>query len=99
MAKYTADGMPVISKATLASLVDIFKRELRDRSFVQKELNQLRGENPVLRELWYKIYRENHGKGDHYNGFANGFMGGVYMTYELLRRQSGANKMENDVNV
>ncbi len=100
MTENTPDGLPVVSSAAYESLLDILEREVGKSPEIVKgyykdfgvELERFKNENPSIYQV-LEFIQHNHGKSDYFRGFALG----MYITYELLRRQAAANKLENEL--
>lgn len=92
-AKYTPEGLPVVSKDNYESLIGIWMREWKraqKKPTVEDVLvRRLEKDNPLIMKVVSGSVRSL-GEGE----FCDGLAFGVAMTYELLRRQSEANKLE-----
>ena len=91
MADYTPDGLPVVTKETVTSLAGIVQRELHSYVCDAGMLRQIETENPLV----YRIIESLKKRCDNERYRAYAF--GMYFTYELLRRQSAANKLKSEV--
>ncbi len=87
--KYTKEGLPVVSEANYKSLVHILQKEMRHKFFGDDFSEKLKKENSFIHSALDAVLRE-YGECDYPDGVAFGIM----FTYELLRRQGGANQLD-----
>jgi len=85
--RYTSEGLPVIKDDVFARMIDKLKNGLDDDL-----AGNLRTDNPKIFDLMKTMFELYNG-----NSFARGCLAGTMFTYELLRRQSAANKLERDL--
>ncbi len=88
MTDTTPDGMPVISQETFATLGALVLRETKKSPVGRDFARQLEHENPVIYHVLEQLL-DSFGECEYCDGV--GF--GIYATYELLRRQSAANRL------
>ena len=88
MVDHTPDGLPVITIKSLRSLAAILKRE--EYAYDADALRQIEAENSFIYKA-IERYRKSCDAADRTFAF------GMYFTYEVLRRQAAANKLENEL--
>ena len=91
--KYTPDGLPVVSEETLIAMDDLFNKKEDKNKDIGSFRKYLQKENPNLVSLMDGFVNCQVGSVD----FLYGFINGMIVMYESLRRQSGANKLEREV--
>ncbi len=93
--KYTPDGLPVVSEATCQAYNFLLKRSGKDLgTCLEDYCSRLRKENPVLAEGLGILANARTTKGD---SVAAAILLGSFMTYDFLRRQAAANKLEREI--
>lgn len=97
--KYTQEGMPIISKDTYRTfIVTIRPRDIKEGTFGRDFYRRLKGklmkkgENPLIIKALDDLL-DGVGEGE----FCDGAAFGVFFTYELLRQQMVANKLEEEL--
>ena len=93
-AKYTRDGLPVISKENLRALDDIIHR-IYSRSSEEKEIIDRLKEDPDLFNYLNSFCMGIENSKGRIHAVA--FFAGSIFVYEALRRQAAANKLEREV--
>ena len=91
--KLTEDGLPVVSIDSVKSFTEILKRERNMDQVADNIKERLLKENRRIYNFVDGVYKQ-YGESD----FVDGVAFGVAITYELLRKQSEANKLEKEVN-
>lgn len=86
--KYTLDGLPVISAETIVAAIDILSRLDTKK---ENLIDRIKEENPNLFALVTQIVRS----GSPTTDYKVGFWSGTMTVYELFRRQTAANKLED----
>ena len=89
--EYTIDGLPVVSEDTIRALNDILLRS--GKQFISGFRDYLSKENPNLVRIMDDFLNNEAGSVD----FLYGFISGMHIMYESLRRQSAANKLEREL--
>ena len=107
--KYTKEGLSIVSRDTAISLLEVLSRDIRlmgdeatMRTFLKEIYKILQQDNNEVLKFCDELYglRENvHSKlsESFNNGYKMGIVEGIYYTYELLRRQVIANKLEDEI--
>ena len=95
-AKYTQDGLPVVTIETCQTYSFLVERLNLDFNTLLKEYRErLQKENPILCEalsnLIVPLFKEDYGEK------AASILFGSFITYEFLRRQAEANKLEKEL--
>ncbi len=93
-AKYTKDGLPVVSENLYYSFSNILLRTLHSGDFGEGEiseiLSRLNKENKNIYRFYEYLLKNK-------NSISAGFGLGMIFTYELLRRQAEANQLEKEL--
>lgn len=87
--KYTPDGLPVVTEQTYESTISSIGKDLRLNESLGAELiRKIKRENPFINQVLENLVKTL-GECD----FVDGVNLGLISAYELLRRQSEANKL------
>lgn len=101
MAKQTSEGLPVVSLQTLEILLrDDHQRRKEGNTLlsVRDVLNNLKRENPAIYGIIKHTYNSTLQEGDEGSKrVAPQYLLGALFVYDSLRRQSEANKLEEDL--
>ena len=92
-AKYTQDGLPVVSDETIETLNVLFFRS--SRILLVDFMKILEQENPNL----YSFFKSMIEFGDPKDLRKDAYIGGFYHAYESLRRQAATNSLERKIEV
>ena len=90
-AKYTQDGLPVVSDETIETLNILFFRS--SRILLVDFMKILEQDNPNL----YLFFKSMIEFDDPKDLRKDAYIGGFYHAYESLRRQAASNKLEKEV--
>ena len=102
--KYTEDGLPIVSGATAqVFLRDIVQRVVHEpgentRQWLNELVKNFSRENPNLAELVQNYFRIIKEPASILPRPDQLFYQGAFITYEVLRRQVEANKLEESIN-
>jgi hypothetical protein len=89
---YTQDGLPVVSEETIKAMDAIFP--MSKKSTLKDFKEYLIKENPNLVRIMDEfVMFDETGSVE----FLYGFLSGMQIMYESLRRQSAANKLEREI--
>ncbi len=92
--KITSDGLPVITRNNLIAFIEISSNENYSKNKFNDFMDKLNQENPEIYNFFDKAIEKLI---EDSSDYARGFITGSYMIYEVLRRQSAANKLEREV--